>query len=194
MRVITASFAIVSVLVCGVKSSTGPDEPPICGPDLDSSLEVGCVLDVAGLHWKPPACFNQGLSESSLKSLDLESGNRSTARKFDWFKDANKTQPLISLDDLRVYLEGRAENAEDIVAYTHASWHPTHCMYISKIATIAIEKVAAGEKNVYIPDMASQFDHANHCARVIDRTIQSAEWFSEPFEVRFGFTRCVQLS
>ena len=130
-------------------------------------------------------------------SLDLageECAGGSTVRKFDWFKDANKTQRLENFDELRVYLEEKAAKNEDIVAYTHATWHPTHCMYISKIAAMAIEKVVAGEKDVYVPDMSSQPDHARHCERVIDQSLRNPRWISKAFEVKFGFSRCVKLS
>lgn len=171
--------------------------PIICGPDLASSLQVGCKLDVAGLHWTPPACFDERLSHSFSMSYDLtpeRSPDGATAATFEWFKDANKTQRMRNFAELQDYLEGKANRSEDIIAFTHSSWHPTHCGYITKIGSIAMERVANGETDVHIPDMAGQPSHADHCERKIDEIMLSPEWFTKSFEVRFGFTRCRKLS
>ena len=171
-----------------------------CGPNLTSSRRSGCVLDISGFHWTPRACFYEDLSMEAMLSYNIagEKGtDNSIQRQFDWYEDSNMTRRLETLSDIKTYLEKQAEKSGKIVAVTHLSWHATHCMYISRIGTLAIEKLARGEKNVYVPDMSIRPHHMEHCESMVYDVLWSAQHsalMNRIYEVEFSFTRCVKLA
>jgi hypothetical protein len=164
-----------------------------CGNTIDEALARNCKFDMMGNNWVPPLCHDSHFAE------DAATGNESFAalfgeNQFLWSANVDMSEPL---DDLEGYLAAKAHRGEEEepTAYTTESWHIAHCMYWYSVGTNAINRLNAGERDVWVPRVVRKPEHARHCTTIVgDKFIRNPTVKVPPALAFFGFATCVQLA
>ncbi|KAI1912066.1 hypothetical protein LOZ39_004438 [Ophidiomyces ophidiicola] len=151
-----------------------------CGHSHADAVARNCAFDVLAAAWIPPRCHDRDLARDA-QAPDTPLARLGGAGPFPWWADANHTRP-IAPHQLAVQ--------PDMRAFTWETFHVAHCLYKWRALRNAAERVARGERDVWVHDQLLAAGHIDHCTQVIASQPQRA---GARAEVRFAFGRCVRL-
>lgn len=163
-----------------------------CGTTVDDAIARGCKLDIMGNNWVPPLCHDAAFADAAIVGND-SFASRFGTQKFEWFK-----QPLQEerIDDLEEYLITKARQGEEVTAYTTENWHIAHCMYWFAVGVNAMERLTAGERDVWVPRVVRKPPHARHCSQITGHLFVEESLKENVItpKVFFGYATCVLLA
>jgi hypothetical protein len=170
-----------------------------CGTSPTEAISRNCTFDTLGNNWVPAPCYDASfaLSQSNIAhsnaSIIASSPLHSLAMGgFTWHSSPSlSTESLVLLADLPVYLQSQAARGEAMHAFTTENWHVVHCVYMMRSALNALDRVASGEKDVYVHGRAMDVAHAEHCSHVI---LENEKRKLGVADVSFGMTWCRKVS
>jgi hypothetical protein len=170
-----------------------------CGTSPTEAISRNCTFDTLGNNWVPAPCYdasfalsqsakahsNASIIESSpLHSLAMEA--------LTWHSSPTLSpESLIRLADLPGYLQSQAARGEAMHAFTTENWHVVHCVYMMRSALNALDRVARGERDVYVHGRALDVAHAEHCSHVI---LENEKRKLGVADVSFAMTWCRKVS
>ncbi|KAG9229921.1 hypothetical protein BJ875DRAFT_521654, partial [Amylocarpus encephaloides] len=128
-----------------------------CGTSRLRAEARGCIFDPMAAGWVPPICHSPTAAHDALYN-PLTTSSLGVNDEFPWFIDANFTSKIAPSE------LGLLEAEE---AYATQGYHIAHCLYMLKLGVIALNKVARGEKDVYVHYRAVDEHHMMHCTKVI---------------------------
>ena len=164
-----------------------------CGLTIDDALSRDCKFDMMGNNWVPPLCHDAAFAKSAA------TGNNSIASsfrvsEFQWYEKPFRNDHV---EDLELYLIGKARRGEELTAYTTESWHVAHCMYWLSVGVNAMDRLNRGERDVWVPRVVKKPTHARHCTDLTGFDI-SRDHTKDKEEITpmvyFGYATCVPLA
>ena len=170
-----------------------------CGDDIDTALKRGCLFDVMENIWAPPLCYDSAFAAEALYGVN---GSKSLAARFGlvefpWFQDENLSLPLTTLEDLQSFLIDRGRKGEPLEAFSNGEFHIAHCAYSFSLGSRALEKLAKGKNDVWIPQSTAKAGHSRHCEDVFGTPFLPYNWTEgsgKYTHVGFEITGCAKLT
>lgn len=120
-----------------------------CGNSSTQAEELGCVFDIVGINWTPPACYD------SETVAELEDWAFSAAPKhgpFPYFTDSSIEHRILDKEAMS-YHQGHV--------WSTYEGHLTHCMYVER----RLHRALRGKFG--LDSRHSQYGHALHCSKLV---------------------------
>lgn len=129
-----------------------------CGDTLEEAEAVGCIFDIMTFAWTPPACLDVEIHDDVTSELSELAPTRG-AGTWEWWQTENYTGPL--------------EQSPAILSHHESIWtdmiyHRAHCLYLWRIMHKSAMRVIAGEREVYVYNKASHWEHVIHCNKLLN--------------------------
>ncbi|KAF2010634.1 hypothetical protein BU24DRAFT_62207 [Aaosphaeria arxii CBS 175.79] len=178
---------------------TASGEWTSCGHSPHEALERGCKFDIMSAVWIPQPCYNATfaheiatLHHSNATTLTTSPKHGVSMSNFTWHSDESLSpESHIRLEDLEQFFIDKFDRGERLIAYSIENFHVAHCLYMFRAALMGLERVAAGERGVYVHDEAMGRPHANHCQNVL---MNYEKWKSGVVALEFGMGWCKRVS
>ncbi|WPG98222.1 Hypothetical protein R9X50_00101000 [Acrodontium crateriforme] len=178
-------------------------KPFQCGHTVESAIANGCPFDVVSNLWTPPECYNATFATEALQGVKVGTEHGGIGAPefglgvWEWYEDEELQHPIKTVDELHQFLLKRDQAGLPLDAFTHFSFHAAHCSYLARVATDGLHRVRAGEKDVWIPDVAADPHHARHCEHVFGEMFRlnaNGEAPRKWTQVGFGIAPCAKIS
>ena len=171
-----------------------------CGHSPHQARERGCKFDIMSAVWLPPPCYNETFAREaaamhhgtnvSPPSVSPKTGVSMT--NFTWHSDESLSpESYIPLDELEQFFIDKYDQGEPLIAYSIENFHVAHCLYMMRAALRGLERVAAGEKHVYVHEESMGRPHAEHCQHVL---MNYEKWKHGVVALEFGMGWCKRVS
>ncbi|KAF2790620.1 hypothetical protein K505DRAFT_188372, partial [Melanomma pulvis-pyrius CBS 109.77] len=146
-----------------------------CGHSPHQAIERGCKFDIMSAVWIPQPCYNEtfakevaAMHHANITNLDFSPRRAVSMTNFTWHSDESLSpESYIPLENLEQFFIEKFDKGERLIAYSIENFHVAHCLYMFRAALRSMERVAAGEKHVYVHEEAMGRPHANHCQNVM---------------------------
>lgn len=170
-----------------------------CGHSPHEAIARNCTFDIMAAVWLPPPCYNEQFAKKTAQIIHLDATAITVSPKHSlsmtnmtWHTDVNLSpETFIPLPNLADYFVDQYDKGERLLAYSIENFHVAHCLYMMRSALMAMQRVAAGEKDVYVHEQAMGAEHSEHCNDVImNHEIRK----SGVTQLEFGMGWCHKLS
>lgn len=170
-----------------------------CGHSPHQAIERGCKFDLMAAVWIPKPCYNESFSKeitamhhANVSKLDFSPKHGVSMTNFTWHSDESLSpQSYIPVGKLEQYFIEKFDKGEEMIAYSIENFHVAHCLYMFRAALRSMERVAEGERHVYVHEEAMGRPHANHCQNVL---MNYEKWKTGVVALGFGMGWCKRVS
>lgn len=150
-----------------------------CGETHIEAMENGCIFDEMAFQYTPPACFEAELLAATIDPTSFLAPD--AAGIFPWYRWHNFTEPVA---------QDPAELSRYNYLWTTNDWHITHCLYMWRLTNSAVNRVAVGEKGVYVLEDAIAGGHVSHCNMLVSDKVNPGQ---TPLRAFRTIGKCVRL-
>ena len=150
-----------------------------CGETHIEAMENGCIFDEMAFQYTPPACFEAELLAATIDPTSFLAPD--AAGIFPWYRWHNFTEPVA---------QDPAELSKYNYLWTTNDWHITHCLYMWRLTNNAVNRIAAGEKGVYVLEDAIAGGHVSHCNMLVSDKVNPGQ---TPLRAFRTIGKCVRL-
>ena len=150
-----------------------------CGTTHIEAMENGCIFDEMAFQYTPPACFEAELLAATIDPTSFLAPE--AAGIFPWYRWHNFTEPVA---------QDPAELSRYNYLWTTNDWHITHCLYMWRLTNHAVNRVASGEKGVYVLEDAIAGGHVSHCNMLVSDKVNPGQ---TPLRAFRTIGKCVRL-
>lgn len=150
-----------------------------CGITHIEAIENGCIFDEMAFQYTPPACFEADLLAATIDPTSFLAPD--AAGIFPWYRWHNFTEPVA---------QDPAELSRYNYLWTTNDWHISHCLYMWRLTNNAVNRVATGEKGVYVLEDAIAGGHVSHCNMLVSDKVNPGQ---TPLRAFRTIGKCVRL-
>lgn len=150
-----------------------------CGETHIEAMENGCIFDEMAFQYTPPACFEAELLAATIDPTSFLAPD--AAGIFPWYRWHNFTEPVA---------QDPAELSRHNYLWTTNDWHITHCLYMWRLTNNAVNRIASGEKGVYVLEDAIAGGHVSHCNMLVSDKVNPG---LTPLRAFRTIGKCVRL-
>ncbi|KIX06365.1 uncharacterized protein Z518_04341 [Rhinocladiella mackenziei CBS 650.93] len=170
-----------------------------CGHSPHEAIARNCQFDIMAAVWLPPPCYNAEFAhemaqatQSNATEISVSPKHSVSMTNMTWHTDQDlSVETFIPFAQLAEYFVAKFDKGEKLIAYSIENFHVAHCLYMMRSALMAMQRVAAGEKDVYVHEQAMGAEHSEHCNDVI---MNHETRKTGVTELEFGFGWCHKMS